>query len=407
VLSSDLVRARVVENRISAAYVDAERPAIRTLAEDVLACFTAAVEGRWRRAEIDAALVDAIGDAREHKVAKGFAKLLFDRSQFETSATIAPAEARLRLFRRARELGGVSLEPGPWARPVAADVLAQVGAELGVGADELSSSMYADMREEERIVSMAPTDVGALVDRYHLALVQSLLLHATSLTVTLDAPTRPRLRQLLRWVKFHQILFNASRTESGIRLQLDGPTSIFSQSSRYGMQLAMLLPAVLLQERWRVEATILWTKAEVRKQLVIGPEDGLRTEKRDDGAYETREQLAFLERFPASAGPWQIAWGDTPMDLGGQGVLLPDFQFTDGERVGYLEIVGFWRRDWLMKRIELLRRYGPPNLVLAVSRKLKVDKDQMDLPQQVVEFSEIVPPKAVRAALELVARPIS
>lgn len=402
-LPGDLVRAKVSGDRIAASYVSADKPAIREIADDVLLCFATAVEERWRRAELEAALAEAIGDAREHKIAKGFAKLLFDRATFETGTSLEPADVRRRLFRAAREAGGVSLERGPWSRPLAEDLLARVAADLGVPPSEVSAAMYADRKDEERIVALPEIDVPRLVARYNVALVQALLLHASEVRIELDAPTVPRLRQLMRWVKFHQILFAAEKKGSKLTLVLDGPLSLFSQSTRYGLNLASFFPALLLQDRWNMSATVLWTRAQLRKRLEIGPEDGLETSRRDDGAYETREQKHFLERFQANPGPWRITDGDVPLDLGGRGVLLPDFTFTDGERVGHLEIVGFWRKEWLARRIDLLRRFGPPNLVLAVSRKLKVDADALDLPQEVVEFGEIVPPRPVLAALDRVA----
>ena len=81
-----------------------------------------------------------------------------------------------------------------------------------------------------------------------------------------------------------------------------------------------------------------------------------------------------------------------------------DFTFERDGRRAHLEIIGFWQRDYLQRRIELLRDYGPGNLVLAVSKSLGGGKGAVDLPVEVVPFAKIVPPKAVIEAVERVAQ---
>lgn len=404
-LTGDLVRVRVDGAELKPTFVDPDKPALRERAEALLGAFVAAVEERATRGRLEEDVEAVIGDSRDVKLLRGIAKVLFDRSEFAVDAPVAPADLRRRLFAAARARGPLALERGPFGRPVAADVLAEIGAEHGLDAAQVAEAMYADLPDEQRITSCDVPDTDGLLHRYNVALVQAVLLHATEVRLRLEAPTVGRLRQLFRYIKFHQLVHHAERRGDGLDIVLDGPESLFRQSTRYGLQLASFFPAVLLQPgRWRLEATVTWTRARHRKRLVITPEDGLRSHYRDDGAWETREQRWFAERFAAIDTPWRLVPGAEPVDLGGKAVLLPDFTFTDGDRTAHLEIVGYWRKDWLARRVELLRRYGPGNLVLAVSRKLVADADLDGVPGEVVEFAEIVPPKLVLAAIERVAR---
>ena len=77
-------------------------------------------------------------------------------------------------------------------------------------------------------------------------------------------------------------------------------------------------------------------------------------------------------------------------------------------RVAYLEVVGVWRRGYLERRLDLLRRHGVPNLLLAVSRNLLGDKTTVDLAGmdgRIIPFSKVIPPKEVIAAAERFAVP--
>ena len=58
--------------------------------------------------------------------------------------------------------------------------------------------------------------------------------------------------------------------------------------------------------------------------------------------------------------------------------------------------------DALVRRLELVRRYGPGNLVVAASRAL-LGGEEAELPPGVIGFAEILSPRKVIAAAEAVA----
>jgi hypothetical protein len=139
--------------------------------------------------------------------------------------------------------------------------------------------------------------------------------------------------------------------------------------------------------------------------LSLTHESGLRSHYTDRGAYQTREQKWFSERFKKLDTDWKMTQGKRPITLGSRGVLFPDFTFTKDGRTAHLEILGFWRKDALAKRLALLEDFGPGNVVVAISRKLRGSKEAMDpYSGPIVDFAEIVPPKKVLAAVERVAK---
>ena len=55
-----------------------------------------------------------------------------------------------------------------------------------------------------------------------------------------------------------------------------------------------------------------------------------------------------------------------------------------------MEIFGYWRKGGLARRLELLKKHGPPNVLLAVSEELHVDEElTAELPQEVYTFRTI------------------
>ncbi len=65
-----------------------------------------------------------------------------------------------------------------------------------------------------------------------------------------------------------------------------------------------------------------------------------------------------------------------------------------------MEILGFWRRGAVESRLELLRRHGPRNVILAVSRELRVDEETADLPGELYTFRTVPVAREVHECLE-------
>ena len=87
--------------------------------------------------------------------------------------------------------------------------------------------------------------------------------------------------------------------------------------------------------------------------------------------------------------------------------IIPDFRVAhpDGRSV-LVEIVGYWRPEYLRKKFALLRKAGRRDLVLAVSERLNlagagVNPDEFR--DRIVWFKGKLDPKAVLERVEAVA----
>lgn len=405
-LTSQLVRVTRRRGALTPGYVDAASEKWLTAAEGLIEQVRLAESEERTLGELEAACEDQIGGSRSIKLLRGLVKLLLDKCEFEVSTPVPPAELRRRVFELAVARGPLALESGVFDRPTASDVLAEVAEELGVSGEEVARSLYGDLRDAQIVSGAKLPTPGGLLERYNVALVQAVLFRATDVRVVLVDPPVHRLRQLLRFVKFHQLMHEARRTDEGLEVVLDGPASLFSSTTRYGRQLAMFFPALLLQEGgWRLEANVRWGKDRSAATFEVSSEQGLVSHYKDTGAYQTQEQRWFLERWRSADRAWKLSEDTMPIELGGRGVMLPDFTFKRGRKKAHLEIVGFWRRDYLARRIEGLLRHGPGNLVLAVSRKLKTAKEDLtEFDGEVLSFANVVPVKDVLEAVERVAR---
>lgn len=398
-LTADLVEARVVRGKIVPAYVGGDGSALE-IAASAIALFQDAV-GR-SRGELESELRQLGGVRREYLLQRGFAKLLFDRCEFVTglSDDLDAPELRRRVFSAAARRW---LDSGP--RGIDADALrAELAPQFGLDADALRRLLYADLKEEQIIAKFDALSPHELVERYDLALCQAVLLRATRLEVELPPQSAAVYRALFRAIKFHQLLFEVEgRAEEGYRITLDGPLSLFSAASKYGLQLAQFVPHLLHAAGFAARATVAWGQSRTLRTFEFSHQNGFAPPNRLLGGFVPEELNWFVEQFTKLESEWNVSDQSEIVDLGGRGVLVADFVFTHRGTglVVPFEVLGYWRRSALESRLRLIRQHGTADLLLGIGRDLRVDEESLeDLPGEVYVFRSVPIAREVRERLD-------
>jgi uncharacterized protein len=395
-LTGDLVRVRIEQQRLRPSWVEPDDEKLLERAEELVALFRRALAEQWNRGRIDEAVKAVAGTGIDHKLTRGLAKVLTDRGEFDTRG-VDPVELRREVFRRAAEAGPLARTAGATGRRTAADLLAQIAAERALEGD-LSRALYSDLQEEQVLVAWKDIEARDLLDRYNVALVQAALLKAETMAIRLESPAPKELRALVTRLKFHQLMYRIEREGTATAISIDGPESLLKSTTRYGLQLAVFFPILpRLTCAWSLSALLRWGRRRLRKTMRITSEMGLVSTVEVRGKWKSQAEEWFEERFPALESGWALGPGQ-PIDLGNQDLIVPDFTFEKRGRVAHLDIVGFWRKPYLQRRLANL----PDNVILAVSKKFVADKTAV--PKGVLVFGEAISPKDVLERIERVAR---
>jgi predicted nuclease of restriction endonuclease-like RecB superfamily len=364
------------------------------VAESLLLIFRESV-GRTR-GEIQAEVEELTGSGGLATLAhRGLAKVLEDRAEFEVVADIPPDELRQKVFTTAAEHRRRLHEAGPDHRHGFRrdEVLRAVGAELGIGPEQAAATLFADLKDENRMIAFADLSAQRLLDRYNVALAQAVLLRSVLVRAEIRQEKPARYRQIFRWLKFHRLLYRVEGAMAeGYSFQIDGPLSLFSATNKYGLQMALFLPALLLCRDFRLEAELRWGPKREPRWFHLEAGDGLISHYEDGGTYTPPELAAFLDRFRQVAPSWEPTEATDVLELGREGVWVPDYRFVHkptGLDV-FVEVLGFWKRSSVERLLRLLPRFGPPRYILAISDRLKVDEESLqDLAGPVLRFKEI------------------
>jgi len=396
-LTSDLLRVRRKGGRVIPRYLrgpDAELA--RVIAADYVRILSTS-QGLSRE-EIDASL-DAVpvpADAR--LVALGLRKVLQDRCTWSVATGVAPEELRREVFLAAAKAHRALDVRSEFDRDA---VLEDIAARLGTTKEAIDAALYADLRENELLVEFRPIDAELLLERYDLGLAQAILLKATRVVVRVADEPPDRYRRLFRAARFHGLIHVVEGSSSeGWVITLDGPFSLFDAIQKYGLRLAMFLPQVLSFRSFHVRAELAWGKAKTRAVLEITPEDGL--VPRSDGLPESStgpDLDAFKLAFARLESEWVVDDSDHIFALPGEIACVPDLVFRStetGEEV-FLEAFGFWSRDAVWRRVELLRKGFPSRIILAVGKHLRVSEEVLgeDEAGEIYVYRATLSPRAI------------
>jgi len=351
--------------------------------------------------ELDEA-VRYVSDGEPDRVrVAGFVKLLRDLCEVDTAADVDPVELRAEVFASASEARKNLGVRDEFDRE---SVLTQCAAARGVSSARIQELMFADLPGAQVIRSMSPVTAEDLLHRYNLALAQGVLLRATRVTIILEPTTAPRLRQLLGAIKFRRLMYRISgSSDEGYEIELDGPMSLFESTHRYGMQLALFLPVLVAGDGWNLEAQLRWGKDRRDAVFCMDDCEGHVSHYVHE-ANELEEIGQLVDTFSRQASGWEVSRTSRIFIIKGETVFVPDLLFTKTgtEHRVYLEAFGYWNRDAVFDRVEVLRRNLGERFILAVSKKLRVSPDVAcdGFPGRIVVYGGSISAASVRRALD-------
>ncbi len=341
------------------------------------------------RGELETALgtVDVL--AKDIKIRAGLTKLLLDECTFETEPAVPPAELRTELFVRAakerRQHGRIDRDA----------LLQTVAAAHGLDASTLDHALYGDLKASHLVITAPSITAAALASAFVSGQAQAVLLRAERVVarVVFDAPAA--LRALFRSLKFHRLLFTAIRDGDAYVLGIDGPMSLFESGSKYGPRLAMALPALEQAGSLQLEAVVRWGKE--RERLVFH-----HTHRATPNAAPPPplpdEVESLRETIDRGGFGLRIKRSDAILTLPGIGTCVPDLEVSDDRgRIAYVEVLGFWSRDAVWRRVELAEKGLGARVVFCVSSRLRVSEEVLpdDLPAALYVYKGSINARAV------------
>ena len=304
---------------------------------------------------LKAVVVDLENSGHEYRFVRALALLLDRKSIFSCSSKTNPADLRKKIFQATEKFG---LPTTPEKRQ---KIIEAVASEMVLTTENIEDYLYADLDEELTLEKFDPPEAMTLLEQYNLSLAQTLLFDSTELNFTASG----NWQSLFFYVKKLGLIYEVSQ-DDGFWVKIDGPVSLFKLTRRYGISIAKLLPIIIANPEWTVTAKILWKytneicnfKMESRKHGLL-----LKKPSLPRVTYDSAVEESFASQFRAVKSGWTLKREPEPVPAGNQ-VIIPDFSL---ERTGvkiYLEIVGFWTEEYLLRKAAKLKQVEAKMLLL-------------------------------------------
>jgi predicted nuclease of restriction endonuclease-like RecB superfamily len=376
------------------------------LATELITCFQEYLNKT--QGELERKLSDLEGDATDYRTKRGLAYIL--KSSFCTFEIVSPLEPQM-LREKVFALSALAI-PSPQQTQITLTKIAdELTKELAreVVAEQVKNGLYADLFENRILTAFDEPNPQALLHRYNLSQVQGVFYKASQLILNAHRNVPGEYKLLFRYLKLFQLMaYIEGDADHGFTITIDGPTSLFNASTRYGLAIAKLIPALLHVTKWSLAATLqtrdVYTDTWKTGRFTMNSADcDLVTHYPPGKPYDSMLEASFADKWDSLKSDWQLEREVDLIPIPGS-VMIPDFRLVHPDGRSYLlEIVGYWRPEYLQKKFSQVRRSGCDNLILAISERLNLEKAGVkldDVPAKIIWFKDKLLPKTVLAVLE-------
>jgi hypothetical protein len=293
----------------------------------------------------------------DHKLVDGALEVALRHVELEETSPVSPGLIRQRLF-----AGGPALnDEERRAR------LKTVSAELGVDVERF---MYSDLDIERVIVKAPGVDPRSLLAEYNREELEGLLLRSYSVTLEVS----DNWKELLRSVKSLGLMYLARSRP--LQVDVYGPVSLVKMTERYGRLVARLVPVLLRSSAWALRAQVAVGRG--RRLIVVEVRDGdaemPREQRREAQAFDSsvEEDLYRKLALLAKDNGWEVLREPEPLVTADGEIMIPDFGVRVGGSRAYIEVVGFWTREYVNNKLRKLSGLKE-RVLLVVNETLGVD----------------------------------
>ena len=375
------------------------------LAKEMINCFDSH-KGKTQ-GQLDQALKELEGDSPDYRLKRGLAHILRNTfSQFTIVSPLSPPALREKVFSYAAR-GAMTPETKNQTLNAIASSLS-IELEEEIFPHQVQQGLYADLSENKVLTEFDEPTAETLIHRYNISQVQGIFYRANNIKIHAQRNDPGEYKLLFRYLKLFQLIsYIEGDADTGFTITIDGPTSLFKTSTRYGLALAKMIPALLHVQKWKLEAELKlkdnYSKKEKTAYFHLDNGCGLVSHYQNDSTYDSMLEQSFANRWAKLKTDWKLEREVDLIPLPGS-VMIPDFRLIhpDG-RDFLLEIVGFWHPQYLQKKFYQVKKSEQDNLILAISERLNLQKAGInfkDLPNKLIWFKNKLSPHEVLKIIE-------
>jgi len=359
-------------------------------AENIVAIFEE-FSGKTR-GELEKELDGYVGTGTNYQILRGLIKLLDDRAEFETHAPAEPVEIRQKVFLEARKFQPVL--PGSENKK---EVLAIAAEKFGTDADSIFDNLYADLSAQQKLISFEKIAPRDLLNLYNLAQAQAILYKCVEMKIRVAPSDAANYRAIFGWIKHFGLIHSVSgNSKIGYEITLTGAASLFHRSQKYGIQMSVFLPALLLCKNWKFRAEIANKQGGNLFYELTSEQTELVSNRFDEPEYKNPDIEKLEKNWEKISSEWRLEKNKKVIDLG-KTAFIPELVLIseNGEKI-YLDILGFWTPKSFQKKLAEFEAAKFKRFIIAASNELRGSREEvLSENENVIFYKTKIEPKVL------------
>jgi predicted nuclease of restriction endonuclease-like RecB superfamily len=395
-LQSSLIRAKIRKGKIYPVFADINNVRDVELASTMIDRFKSAVKNGETKGSI-ASSVKELEYYYDYRLVRGFYSLLERQSVFKSKADyhgIDPILLRRKVFEESSKRGFALTE---YER---GRIMSDIAKAFNINSNMLEELLMSDMDDNLLIIELKPISVDKLIASYNLSLIQTLLFKCVTFECKVSSGVE--WKYLLRDVKRLGLMYmleyddnnnnsSSNKKVSNITCIVDGPLSIFKMTEKYGTSIARLIPTIVNARDWYIRAWIVRDSNRARSyEFTLSSKDNVMLDKSRDPStniydydgksitiYDSSTEERFANTFINYDTGWRLVREPEPIVVSNK-AFIPDFAFEKGNIRVYLEIVGFWTKEYIERKLQKIRELrverSDIDIIVAIDKELECSK---------------------------------
>ncbi len=361
------------------------------------------------------------------KLRREIAEYISESFENELPNNLSPADIRKYIFSSLWDKGQgfITSERGLFM-PTSDEIFSNAEKYFNLEATVVEKYFFADI-PEEKLLKIKPelnaADPGSIIMALNSRRLKWKLRKSIGLKLIIPVFTEKNspYTSIIWLLKKCHLMYDAVQIGNDIVFNVTGPYGLFMHTTIYGNRLAQLIEMLVQGTTcsWKVQVDILNQKyanaksENIEKVLLDNSMSELFASKRDvTEQFKSSDEEAFMRYITKYSSDLDVSYEGTIIPLKSEegkhnGFFIPDFvlQNRNTEERVLIEIVGYWREEYLQKKIEKIKLIRDKNIILIVNRNLSLTSADGENVFSELQFVKIYYYSS-RAELKTVARKI-
>lgn len=297
---------------------------------------------------------------------------------------VNPKDVRIRVFKIVNERFGGFISSDIRGRFIEA-----ISKELKI--PNIEAVMWADDVSNMPLIRAKKPNIRDVVSLYNFETLDTVFINSSKVYVECEGDSRvlaELAKKIGRICKFYGLIYYIKyfKKEKTLQISVEGPHGVFGKPTKYGSRLSILvskiIPTLKNLNKWFVYA-----KTHFRRKILnirvfsdkLQPELKVPENLKPQPAFDSEVEKRIYYTLKAIGlnvirEPEPIALGDI--------LYIPDFKIERGGSEFLVEIVGFWRKEYVEKKMFKLAEVAKftRNIIVLADEKLKPYVSKLKIP---------------------------